>query len=58
MMSVDQYLEHSDFLLGLAEHSKPSEYKARDVAEAQVAAVQAVAAAVDRLAAAVENLQR
>jgi hypothetical protein len=56
-MDASDYLTSSESALARADHFGDLERASLDVAEAQVAAIQAVAAALDRLAEAVENLR-
>ena len=56
-MNASDYLTSSESALAQADHFGDLEHARLNVAEAQVAATQAVAAALDRLAEAVENLR-
>jgi hypothetical protein len=56
-MDASGYLTSSESALARADHFGDLEKAQLNVAEAQVAAIQAVAAALDRLAEAVENLR-
>jgi hypothetical protein len=56
-MDASGYLTSSESALARADHLGDLEKAQLNVAEAQVAAIQAVAAALDRLAEAVENLR-
>lgn len=57
MTTAGDYLTSSEAMLSKSDHFGDLEKARLWVAEAQVAATQAVAAAIDRLAEAVENLQ-